>query len=33
VNLTEDLMVNSTASIVIKQTATFNHSDTFVFGS
>jgi hypothetical protein len=29
----EDLMANSTASIVIKPTAAFNRRDTFVFGS
>jgi hypothetical protein len=32
-DLTEDLMANSTASIVIKPTAAFNRGDTFVFGS
>jgi hypothetical protein len=26
-------MANSTASIVIKPTTAFNHSDTFIFGS
>jgi hypothetical protein len=31
--LTEDLMVNSTASIFIKPTVAFNCGDTFVFGS
>jgi hypothetical protein len=33
VNLSEDLMANSTASIVIKPTTAFNRGDTFVFGS
>jgi hypothetical protein len=32
-DLAEDLMANSTASIFIKPTVTFNHGDTFVFGS
>jgi hypothetical protein len=32
-DLTEDLMVNSMSSIIFKPTATFNHSDTSVFGS
>jgi hypothetical protein len=33
VDLTEDLMVNSTASIIIRPTVAFNRGDTFVFGS
>jgi hypothetical protein len=32
-DLTEDLMANSTASILIKPTVAFNHGDTFVFSS
>jgi hypothetical protein len=32
-DLAEDLMANSTASIFIKPTVTFNRGDTFVFGS
>jgi hypothetical protein len=32
-DLTEDLMTNSTASIIIKPTAALNRGDTFVFGS
>jgi hypothetical protein len=32
-DLVEDLMANSTASIIIKRTATFNRGDTSVFGS
>jgi hypothetical protein len=32
-DLAEDLMPNSTASIFIKPTVTFNHGDTFIFGS
>jgi hypothetical protein len=32
-DLAEDLMANSTASIVIKPTVAFNRGDTFVFGS
>jgi hypothetical protein len=32
-DLAEDLMENSTASIVIKPTAAFNSGDTIVFGS
>jgi hypothetical protein len=31
--LAEDLMANSTTSIIIKPTVAFNHGDTFVFGS
>jgi hypothetical protein len=31
--LAEDLTANSTASIIIKATAAFNHGDTFTFGS
>jgi hypothetical protein len=31
--LAEDLMANSTTSIVIKPTVVFNRGDTFVFGS
>jgi hypothetical protein len=32
-DLTEDLMANSTASILIRPTVTFNRGDTIVFGS
>jgi hypothetical protein len=32
-DLAEDLMANSTASILIKPIVAFNHGDTFVFGS
>jgi hypothetical protein len=32
-DLTEDLMANSTASIIIKPTTTLNRDETFVFGS
>jgi hypothetical protein len=32
-DLAEDLMANSTASIIIKPTAALNHGDTFFFGS
>jgi hypothetical protein len=32
-DLAEDLMANSTASLIIKPTAAFNRGDTFNFGS
>jgi hypothetical protein len=32
-DLAEDLMANSTASICIKPTVTFNRGDTFIFGT
>jgi hypothetical protein len=32
-DLVEDLMANSTASIFVKPTVTFNHGGTFIFGS
>jgi hypothetical protein len=32
VALAEDLMANSTTSIIIKQIVAFNRGDTFVFG-
>jgi hypothetical protein len=32
-DLAEDLMANSTASIIIKPTAALSRGDTFVFGS